>query len=220
MSGGWEAEADRMVGELGPLPRPIAAAMRAVPRHPFVPAGDRASAYADEPLSLGPAHATISAPHMVALQLEAADLSEGDRVLEIGCGSGYLVALARSIVGPSGRVLGVEIDGDLAARSRVALGDLGVVADVRVADGCARLPDPGPFEAILVSFATPRLFPAWTAVLVDGGRLVAPVGGSSEQVLTTFRRRGDSGLTTLGPRCRFVPCGFVSKLGPDPGPSL
>jgi protein-L-isoaspartate(D-aspartate) O-methyltransferase len=183
----------------------VAAAMRAVPRHWFVPDGAQKRAYDDEPVPLGSDYATVSAPHMVALQLESAELRKGANLLEIGSGSGYLLAVAAEIVGPSGHLVGVEVDAGLATRSRATLARLGVDATIRIRDGRASVPEGSVFDAVLVSCASTILYPSWVAALAEGGRLVAPVGTPVEQVLTVYRRTGDHGTTTVGPACRFVP---------------
>jgi protein-L-isoaspartate(D-aspartate) O-methyltransferase len=201
----WVESADRMVTGLGEVARPVAAAMRAVPRHWFVPSGSVGRAYDDEPIPLGPDYATISAPHMVAMQLEAAHLERGDTLLEIGSGSGYLLAVASHLVGASGHLVGVEVDPTLAARSRATLARLGVDATIRIRDGRESVPEGPVFDSVIVSCASPQLYPPWIAALADGGRLVAPVGTPTEQALTVYRRTGDRGTTTVGPACRFVP---------------
>ncbi|HEV8050031.1 MAG TPA: protein-L-isoaspartate O-methyltransferase [Thermoplasmata archaeon] len=201
----WEASARQMVEGLGPLPAPIAAAMRSVPRHWFVPRHLEDRAYLDEPIPLSRDYATVSAPHMVALQLEAAGLTRGAKLLEIGSGSGYLLAVAAHLVRATGHLVGVEVDAELAGRSRHTLARLGVDATIRIRDGRESVPEGAVFDAVLVSCASTTLYPAWIAALADGGRLVAPIGSPHEQVLTTYRRTGDRGSTALGPACRFVP---------------
>ena len=205
MSDPWETSVRRMVEGLGPVPPKVGRAMRSVPRHWFVPEEYQRRAYDDEPIPLGSGFATVSAPHMVALQLEAAQLKPGQHLLEIGSGSGYLLAVAAAIVGPTGHLVGVELDPTLAAQSRTVLARLGVDAAIRIRDGRESVPEGPVFDAVLVSFAIPQLLPPWIAALVDGGRLVAPVGDAHSQVLTTFRRAGPGGSITLGPACRFVP---------------
>jgi protein-L-isoaspartate(D-aspartate) O-methyltransferase len=205
VSEAWNESADRMVEALGPMPAGIAKALRSVPRHRFVPREYAARAYDDEPIPLGNEFATISAPHMVALQLEKAKLRAGANLLEIGSGSGYLLAVAAAIVGPSGHLVGVEVDPGLASRSRATLAELGVDATIRIRDGREMVPEGAVFDAVVVSCATRALAPAWPAALVDGGRLVAPVGDAMGQTLTVFRRRGAGGTTEVGAAVRFVP---------------
>ena len=205
MTEAWETSARRMVKGLGTIPPPIARSMRAVPRHWFVSPEYHGRAYADEPIPLGSGFATVSAPHMVAMQLEAAGLSKGRNLLEIGSGSGYLLAVAAALIGRSGHLVGVELDPTLASQSRETLARLGVDATIRIRDGRESVPEGAVFDAVVVSFASPRLLPSWIAALADGGRLVAPVGDAHSQILTTYRRTGSGGSVTHGPACRFVP---------------
>jgi protein-L-isoaspartate(D-aspartate) O-methyltransferase len=195
-----------MVRALGPLPPEVAAAMGRVPRHRFVPPALEGEAYDDTPLPLGPPHSTISAPHMVAMQLEWAELRPGLRVLELGCGSGYLAALVAELVRPGGRVVGVEREPDLVASARDRMAELGYTGTVSVHLGDARAgaPADAPFDRILVSFATPEIFPEWTAQLATPGILVAPVGGSGGQALKRLRRERTGDRVEHGPAVIFV----------------
>jgi protein-L-isoaspartate(D-aspartate) O-methyltransferase len=204
--GGFDAARNAMVDALDLRDRAVAAAMRRVPRHAFLPDKRWAEAYEDEPVPLGPDETTVSAPHMVALQLESARVGPGDHALELGTGMGYLAALLAELVGPSGRVDSVEVEPYLVAEARRRLSDLGYAPRVTVhaGDGTPGLPGRAPFDQILVSYATPQLETAWQGQLREGGRLVAPVGGRWEQRLLTYARVGASGTTTRGPACRFV----------------
>ncbi|HLY76824.1 MAG TPA: protein-L-isoaspartate O-methyltransferase [Thermoplasmata archaeon] len=195
-----------MVASLGGVGAAVAAAMRRVPRHRFVPSALADEAYDDTPLPLGPARSTISAPHMVALLLEWAELRQGLRVLELGSGSGYLAALIAELVRPTGRVVGVELDESLATESQARLDELGYrgVVSIHAADGRAGWPADAPYDRILVSFATPELFPEWTRQLADPGILVAPVGPATGQVLRRLRRGRAGDRVDDGPGCIFV----------------
>jgi protein-L-isoaspartate(D-aspartate) O-methyltransferase len=202
----WEEQAAAMVKSLGRVKPSVAAAMRRVPRHRFVPTTLVHEAYDDTPLPLGSARSTISAPHMVALMLEWAELVPGLRVLELGSGSGYLAALLAELVRPGGRVLGVELDTRLADESRVVLQELGYGDSVDIEAGDARYgwPPRAPYDRIVVSFATPEIFPEWTQQLATPGILLAPVGPSSGQVLRRLRRVRDGDRLEDGPGCIFV----------------
>jgi len=202
----WEARARAMVDALGPLPHAVAAAMRRVPRHYFVPPQLAGEAYDDTPLPLGHPHSTISAPHMVALMLEWAELSAGLRVLEIGSGSGYLAALLAEMVGPRGKVIGIEIDASLAEESRTPLAELGYgdLVTIHAADGRDGWPTEAPYDRILVSFATPEIFPEWAGQLATPGILLAPVGPARVQVLRRLRRDRTGDRLEEGPPCIFV----------------
>jgi protein-L-isoaspartate(D-aspartate) O-methyltransferase len=211
----WRAEAARLVGTLGPLPEPVAEAMRRVPRHLFVPPAYRSMAYRDEPLPLGPGETTISAPHMVAFQLEWAELAPGMRALEIGSGSGYLAALVAELVRPGGHVDALEIDPALARGSAERLRALGYAeVEVYVRNGWDGLPERAPFDRILVSAAAPELLPAWRAQLAPGGLLLAPVGDVFEQTMRRLRRAPEGDCVEDGPPCRFV--SLVPRRDGDP----
>ncbi|HZY70352.1 MAG TPA: protein-L-isoaspartate O-methyltransferase [Thermoplasmata archaeon] len=205
--GSWADEAAEMVRTLGPLPAPIAAAMRRVPRHLFVPPRWRDAAYADEPLPLPGGAATISAPHMVALQLETAALAPGLGVLEVGTGLGYLAALLSELVGSGTTVHSVEVDPVLVAgavRSLAAAGYSDRV-EVHAANGQFGWPPAAPYDRVIVSCAAPAILPSWRSQVVERGTVVAPVGGPEEQVLVRWTRHGEGGEFEEGPRCRFVP---------------
>jgi protein-L-isoaspartate(D-aspartate) O-methyltransferase len=195
-----------MVAHIGPVEPAVAAAMRRVPRHRFVSPHLGNEAYADTPLPLGRTRSTISAPHMVALMLEWAELAPGLRVLELGSGSGYLAALAAELVGPGGHVVAVELVESLIEESRKVLSELGYGESVEVQPGDARegWPSGAPYDRILVSFATPEIFPEWKRQLATPGILVAPVGPPSGQVLRRVRHRAEGDRLEEGPQCIFV----------------
>lgn len=197
---------DAMVDALHIADPRIEAAMRRVPREAFVPDRWRSIAYDDTPVPLTE-EATVSAPHMVALLLEALDARPGNSVLEVGAGMGYLAALVAELVGRSGRVDAIELDERLAAEAtqRLAREGYGSVVFVHAGDGAPGLPEHAPYDRIVVSCATRALRREWKEQLVEGGRLVAPVGGEWEQTLVTFTRHGRAGLEEEGVRCRFVP---------------
>ena len=164
-------------------------AMRRVPREGFVAASLQGRAYDDGPLPIE-AGQTISQPYIVALMLEAAALLPGDRVLEVGAGSGYASALASLI---ALHVDAVERHAGLAATARERLARLGYVnIDVHCADGSGGWPEGAPFDAILVAASGPRVPAALREQLAVGGRLVLPVGGSFwEQRLVRVTRLGE-----------------------------
>jgi protein-L-isoaspartate(D-aspartate) O-methyltransferase len=195
-----------MVAALGRLPPRIARAMQRVPRDRFLPLAVRHLAYEDEPVPLDAPESTISAPHMVAIQLEAAALRQGQAVLEVGSGSGYLLALLAELTSPGGTIVGIEIDPGLVERSRATLASLGyaAVATVRLGDGRAGAPDVGPFDRIIVSCAAREVESAWREQLAPGGRIVAPIGGPWSQTLVSVGRDPEE-RPVLGPECRFVP---------------
>jgi protein-L-isoaspartate(D-aspartate) O-methyltransferase len=181
----------------------VLAAMRAVPRHRFVPAGMSDSAYDDCPLPIGEGQ-TISQPYIVALMAEALDLTPTDRVLEIGTGSGYAAAVLGQL---AAEVWSVERIDVLAERARHVLRELGCLnVHVVVGDGTLGWPAAAPFDAIVVTAGGPRVPEALLAQLTDGGRLVMPVGGSPlAQTLVRVTHTVDADVEDhLGGVC-FVP---------------
>jgi len=181
-------------------------AMRKVPRHEFVPENFRQDAYGDHPLPIGEEQ-TISQPYIVAamlahLGLQSGDYS-GDRVLEIGTGSGYVTALLSLL---AAEVYSVERHASLAISAESALERLGYGnVKIKIGDGRQGWPEYAPFDAVLVSAATAEMPPALFAQLREGGRLMAPIGPPSSQELQLITRiDGQPGVQILG-GCRFVP---------------
>ncbi len=166
----------------------VIAAMRAVPREEFVPADVRAYAYEDGPLPIGEGQ-TISQPYMVAYMTEALELSRGDRVLEIGTGSGYAAAVLSRIVA---EVHTVERIAGLAMAARERLDRLGYTnIRIHVGDGSLGWPDQAPYDAIVVTAGAPEIPQPLTEQLATGGRLVIPVGlNLTFQTLVRVRRTG------------------------------
>jgi protein-L-isoaspartate(D-aspartate) O-methyltransferase len=202
------AARDRMVDRLvenGTVERPsTVAALRAVPRHEFVPAPQQSGAYADRPLPIGEEQ-TVSAPHMVGIMTDLLCLSPGDRVLEIGTGCGYHAAVTAAVVGEDGDVFSVEFEPTLAEEARDRLERLGYDIAVRVGDGHEGWPDHAPYDAAYLTCAPAELPAAVVDQVRPGGRVVAPVG-RSRQELVAGTRRADGGLDreTHG-GVRFVP---------------
>ncbi|HUF90531.1 MAG TPA: protein-L-isoaspartate(D-aspartate) O-methyltransferase [Gemmatimonadota bacterium] len=202
----WDGERERMVRHQvagrGVRDPAVLSAMRAVPRHEFVPAEYLDLAYADRPLPIG-AGQTISQPYIVAYMTEAAEPGPDDRVLEIGTGSGYQAAVLAEIVA---RVVTLEISPLLARRAARTLRELGYrnVAVV-CADGRRGLPGGAPFDAILLAAAPVRVPDALVEQLAVDGRMVGPVGGGADQVLRRWTRRAHGvEVEDLMP-VRFVP---------------
>ena len=179
-------------------------AMEQVPRDLFVPQDSRHMAYLDLPLSIGEEQ-TISQPYIVAMMTEALELSGGDRVLEIGTGSGYQTAILSALT-PRGRVVSMERVPALMQQARQRLQELGYRnVEVQQAGSSLGCPSKGPYDAIIVTAAAPRLPESLLSQLAIGGRLVIPVGTLSQQELVQARRTGEGlSLRVLGP-CRFVP---------------
>src|SRR5438105_4937221 len=153
-------------------------AMRSVPREMFVEAGFEEFAYEDGPLPIGERQ-TISQPYVVALMIEAAELKFGDRVLEVGAGSGYAAAVMSRI---ADRVHTIERHASLGETARQRFGKLGYDnIDLRVGDGTLGWPEAAPFDAILVAAGGPEVPPSLKQQLAIGGRLVIPIGSHERQ---------------------------------------
>jgi protein-L-isoaspartate(D-aspartate) O-methyltransferase len=186
----------------------VIAAMSKVPRHLFVPEALEGDAYGVSALPIGLGQ-TISAPHMVALMTEALRLTGGERILEVGTGSGYQTAVLAHI---APRIVTVERVAELARRAQALLasqGREGVV--VKMGDGSRGYPEAAPYDRILVTAAAPSVPAALRAQLAEGGILVAPIGDLQEQVLVRVVRSGSRFPEESLCRCVFVP--LVGKEG-------
>lgn len=179
-------------------------AMRRVPRHRFVPEDLAESAYRDHPLPIGHGQ-TISQPYVVAFMSEAAEVRPGDRVLEVGTGSGYQAAVLAEM---GAEVFTIEILPPLAERARRALEQCGYRnVHVRVGDGFRGWPEKAPFDAIVVTAAPKEIPPPLLEQLAVGGRLVIPVGERKQHIVRV--RRTPEGLE----RERLLPVRFVPMTG-------
>lgn len=185
----------------------VLAALGAVPRHLFVPPAERARAYEDRPLPIGSGQ-TISQPYMVALMTSLLELRPGERVLEIGTGSGYQAAILSRV---AAEVYTMEIRQPLAERARRTLADLGYRnVHVRNGDGFQGWPDAAPFDGIIVTAAPPSVPDPLLRQLKTGGRLVIPVGDrNSLQSLLVLTKRPDGGFD----RSNVMPVFFVPMTG-------
>jgi protein-L-isoaspartate(D-aspartate) O-methyltransferase len=178
------------------------------PRHEFVPTGMRHRAYEDSALPIGNGQ-TISQPSTHARYLTLLALTPSDRVLEIGTGSGYQTALLSHL---AGQVFSMERVGALVDRARDAIRAAGARnVSILVGDGTMGWREFAPFQAILVTAGAPDLPAPLCDQLDEGGRMLIPVGGREEQVLTLVTRRGDAfERRDIGP-ARFVP--LIGKYG-------
>jgi len=181
---------------------------RKVPRHKFVPEDMQSSAYADYPLPIG-ANQTISQPYMVALMTQLLDLKPEDKVLEIGTGSGYQTAILAEL---AKEVYSVERISSLAETAEKVLKELGYKnVKIKVDDGSLGWEEFLPFNAIIVTAASPEIPEALINQLADKGRLVMPVGGGFGQTLVLATKSKGKIQTRNICGCVFVP--LIGKYG-------
>lgn len=198
----------RQIRDRGVRDHRVLDAMTAIPRHAFVPRERISDAYVDAPLPIGDGQ-TISQPFMVAAMADAVALQGGERVLEIGAGSGYQAAVLSLL---AQEVIAVETLPRLANIARERLARLGY-ANVQIIEGDGSIGwAPGaPYDAIVVSAAAPSLPQPLFDQLAEGGRIAIPVGDSDEQrVLRITKRNGKAECEQLY-HCRFVP--LVGRYG-------
>jgi len=177
---------------LGPFDRRHLEALIAVPRERFVPASALGRCDEDAPLPLDASGlANMSAPHAYLLSFRLLDLSRGDHLVELGTGSGYGAALAAAIVGPEGRVVTIEIDPSLAARSKELLSDLPTVT-VLLGDAVTSLDVWRGAGKIVCTFAVREIPEGWLSAIPEGGRLVVPLGrlDSDQRLVRVERKEG------------------------------
>ena len=192
----------------------VLAAMRRVPRHALVPEDVRAQAYRDYPLPIG-LQQTISQPYIVAAMTQAAGLEGGERVLEVGTGSGYQAAVLAEI---AAEVFTIEIVPPLAKRAERDLNKLGYRnVRFRTGDGYLGWPDAAPFDAIIVTAAPPEVPPPLIEQLKVGGRLVIPVGNFYQELLLIERTGSEAVVKQLMP-VRFVPMTGKAQEDSRPAP--
>jgi protein-L-isoaspartate(D-aspartate) O-methyltransferase len=198
-----QAMVEHQIAGRGVRDERVLEAMRTVPREAFVPEPLAEQAHDDTPLPIG-AEQTISQPYIVALMAEALEIRPGDRVLEVGAGSGYAAAVLARL---AGEVYAVERHESLAREARERLAGLGI-QNVQVAhgDGTLGWAEHAPYDAIAVAAGGPEVPPALLEQLAVGGRLVIPIGPEPRtQELVRVRRQGGRTVREdLGP-VRFVP---------------
>lgn len=180
----------------------VLAAFARVPRHEFIASKYWHQAYEDHPIPIGSSQ-TISQPYIVALTLQALAVQPGDRVLDVGTGSGYQAGLLAEL---AREVYSIERYEDLAQTARTTVARLGYSnVTVVVGDGTQGLPEHAPFNVIAVSAAAPRIPPALIEQLAEDGRMVIPVGPAhAQQLQLVHKKDGQSNITMLE-ACRFVP---------------
>ena len=176
--------------------------MGRVPRERFVPEGVRHLAYADRALPIA-CEQTISQPYIVALMTEALHLKGGERVLEIGTGSGYQTAVLAELAGD---VISIERHEPLSQEAARVLAELGYKnVQLIVGDGTLGWPEGAPYDRILVAAAAAHVPPALEEQLAEGGTLVIPVGPAQQQTLEAYRKVGGRLVAEPLSGCRFVP---------------
>jgi protein-L-isoaspartate(D-aspartate) O-methyltransferase len=204
----WQAARQRMVERQlvtrGVKDGRVLAAMGKVPRHEFVPAGRRAGAYDDRPLPIGQGQ-TISQPYIVAFMTEAIGPRPGQRVLEVGTGSGYQAAVLAELVG---EVYTVELLPELAATAKKRLARLGYRnVHVKAGDGYLGWPDKGPYDAVVVTCGAKEVPRPLLEQLKPGGKMIIPVGEAGAVQSLRLITKGPGGrheVRDLLP-VRFVP---------------
>jgi protein-L-isoaspartate(D-aspartate) O-methyltransferase len=199
----------------------IAAALRDVPRHLFLPHLPPADAYLDDAIVTkrdadGQPISSSSQPAIMAIMLDQLILAPGQRVLEIGAGTGYNAALMQHIVGPAGAVVSVDIEADLADRAREHLASAGY-QDVTVvaADGAEGYPPGAPYDRLIATVGVSDLAPAWLEQAGPGARIVVPLDVRGSQLAVAFGRSGSGGHWVSR---SIAPCGFMRMRGSLAGP--
>ena len=180
-------------------------AMRSVPRESFVPEDIRGASYFDHPLEIGE-NQTISAPHMVAIMVEALDLKPGQKVLEIGAGSGYHAAVVAHMIGDTGHVYTVERIHGLVefAQHNLRMAGLSERVTVLEGDGSKGDLEHAPFDRIFVAAASPNIPKPLEKQLKEGGKILVPVGKFHQDLLLGVLNHGRLDISDLG-GCIFVP---------------
>lgn len=181
-------------------------AMMKVPRHIFVPEAIENYAYHDCPQQIGEGQ-TISAPHMVGIMVEKSDLKPGQKVLEVGGGSGYHAAVVAEIVGKDGHVYSLEFIEALAkwGRENIEKAGLSDTVTIITGDGSLGLKEHAPYDRIFVTCASPDVPDPLLEQLKDKGKLLIPMGSRHYQTLLYFEKRGKKIIRKDYGGCVFVP---------------
>jgi protein-L-isoaspartate(D-aspartate) O-methyltransferase len=202
----------RVLHAAGTRDRRVLAAFRAVPRTRFVPAAAARHAYLDAPIRIPHGQVTTQ-PSLIATMVAALGLTGSERVLEVGTGLGFQTAILARL---ARRVVSVERFADLATQARANLTAAGVGGvTVVVGDGTLGVPEHAPYQAIVVAVAAPRVPGPLVDQLVDGGRLVHPVGPGGREDVTCFSRQAGR----LVAEARLVAARFVPLVGVHGAPA-
>lgn len=186
------------------LSKKVAEALKKVPRHIFVPRQYRYEAYIDTPLPIGKGQ-TISAPHMVAIMCELLELEKGEKVLEVGGGSGYHAAVVAEIVGDEGKVVAIERIPELAEKAQKTLKKLGYKnIKIVIGDGSKGYPEEAPYDKIYVTASAPDVPRPLLDQLKVGGKMVIPIG-KFIQYLCVVEKKKDKIEKKRWGAVRFVP---------------
>jgi protein-L-isoaspartate(D-aspartate) O-methyltransferase len=197
----------------------VSEAFLAVPRHAFLPRELAAQAYEDTAIVTksdadGLPVSASTQPAMMAIMLEQLGLAAGQRVLEIGTGTGYNAALIAKIVGDSGSVVTIDVEPDLVDQARVSLAAAGFAGvTVVCGDGTEGVPDHAPYDRIIVTAGVWDLAPRWVDQLGVGGRIVAPISVRGIQLAVAFEHAAGHWSGRSARRC-----GFIRMTGPSAGP--
>ena len=208
----------------------VEAAFLKVPRHLFLPGEPLDKVYSDVAIVMkrgeeGQWTSSSSQPAIMAIMLEQLDLKPGQRILEIGTGTGFNAALIASIVGPGGTVVTVDIQPDLVEHARRCLDGAGYDwVQTIVGDGGYGYPDGAPYDRIILTVASDVITPAWREQLAPGGRLVLPFAIAGPQLSVAFEKQGEELVSVDNKPCGFMPLQGVfavvqpvqTQLGPDP----
>lgn len=213
-----EQLAARVGGSGGPA---VQAALASVPRHLFLPGVPPEEAYQDEAIvtrrdAAGMAVSSSSQPAMMAIMLAQLHLAAGHRVLEIGAGTGYNAALISEITGPSGQVVSVDIDPEVAQEARDHLAAAGY-PDVTVlaADGAGGAGGHAPYDRLIATVGVADLSPAWLSQVAPDGRIVVPLDVRGAQLSVAFERAADGHWASRS----VAPCGFMRMRGAQADPT-
>ncbi|MFA6142446.1 MAG: protein-L-isoaspartate(D-aspartate) O-methyltransferase [Candidatus Omnitrophota bacterium] len=180
----------------------VLSAFSKVPRHKFISDEYFEASYSDYPLPIA-ANQTISQPYMVALMTERLGVKEGDRILEVGTGSGYQMAILAEL---AREVYSVERAEELAHNSRITLEGLGYKNfKIKTGDGSLGWIEHAPYDGIIVTAGAPGVPESLLGQLKDGGRLIIPIGSYFKQVLTMVEKKNNLLTTTEVCGCVFVP---------------
>ncbi|MDP9841126.1 methyltransferase, FxLD system [Streptosporangium lutulentum] len=217
----WQEPREELVAQMRTrgISRIVADAFRTVPRHVFLPDLPPETVYRDDAIVTkrdadGRAISSSSQPAIMALMLDQLGVEPGQRVLEIGTGTGYNAALLAHLVGPEGQVVSVDIDADLVDRAREHLIDAGrPEVTVVCGDGAEGFAPAAPYDRVIATVGVWDLFPAWLDQLGPGGRVVVPLDVRGVQRSVAMERAGGHWTSHS-----VVPCGFMRMRGPFAGP--